>query len=331
MKKLLLLSLTLLACTMGFAQQTFNFTVFSMDGDAFTLILNGERMNTTPVTNIKVTDVVQPSNKVRVIFADQNKPPVEKTIYGEPGMEYSMEVKKNNKGEMVLRLVSQTSIAQAPPAPANQTVIVWGQPQPAATTTTVVEETVTTTTVGTTTNVGTTSTGTSDNFNMSMNVGGVSMDVNVNASENGMNTNMGVTDGMGGATTTQTSTTVVTTTTSGTTSGTTPVVTSQPVATSGCVYGMDASSFQSAKNSISSKTFEDSKITTAKQALKSNCMTSAQIKEVMGLFTYEESKLDFAKFAYSYCVDPQNYYLVNDAFGFETSIEELDSYIQSTR
>jgi hypothetical protein len=47
----------------------------------------------------------------------------------------------------------------------------------------------------------------------------------------------------------------------------------------------------------------------------------------MLLFTFENNRLDFAKFAYAYTFDTGNYYLVNDAFTFETSIDELNAYI----
>ena len=56
---------------------------------------------------------------------------------------------------------------------------------------------------------------------------------------------------------------------------------------------------------------------------------ASQVKEVMGLFSFEESKLEFAKFAYDRTTDKNNYYIVNDAFDFEASIEALDNYIKS--
>ncbi len=44
----------------------------------------------------------------------------------------------------------------------------------------------------------------------------------------------------------------------------------------------------------------------------------AQVKEIMGVFSFENTKLDFAKAAYSYVYDKQNYYELSDAFSFET-------------
>jgi hypothetical protein len=82
------------------------------------------------------------------------------------------------------------------------------------------------------------------------------------------------------------------------------------------------------RSTIESSSFEDSKMTVAKQATRSKCMTAAQIKQIMGLFTFEESKLDYAKFAYDYCYDVDNYYILNDAFTFSSSIDELNDFIE---
>jgi len=89
--------------------------------------------------------------------------------------------------------------------------------------------------------------------------------------------------------------------------------------------------FSNVKNSISSKAFEDSKYTIAKQVLNSNCLLTNQVKEIMLLFSFEETRLDFAKFAYGRTYDIGNYYQLNDAFTFESTIDELNEYIESFR
>lgn len=37
----------------------------------------------------------------------------------------------------------------------------------------------------------------------------------------------------------------------------------------------------------------------------------------------------FAKFAYEYCFDQDNYFQVNNAFEFEMTIDELNEYLES--
>ncbi len=97
--------------------------------------------------------------------------------------------------------------------------------------------------------------------------------------------------------------------------------------TVGCPSPMGRIDFDSFKSSVSSKPFEENKLAIAKQVLNNNCLTSAEVKETMGLFSFENSKLDFAKCAYGHTYDVNNYYKVNDAFQFSSSIDDLNAYI----
>ena len=152
----------------------------------------------------------------------------------------------------------------------------------------------------------TTTTGPGENINVGVNVGGTDMGV-------GINVNSG---------NTTTTTTTTTQTISGHPGG--QVV----VADDGC-YAMAQRDFAQALASIQNKTFDDSKLTLARQIAKNNCLTAAQITQIMQQLTYEEDKLDFAKFAYPLSFDPENYWKVNSAREFESTIEELDEYIVS--
>jgi hypothetical protein len=46
------------------------------------------------------------------------------------------------------------------------------------------------------------------------------------------------------------------------------------------------------------------------------------------MFDFEDTRLDFAKFAWEYVYDKDNYYLVNDAFEFELTIDELNEFLE---
>jgi hypothetical protein len=96
----------------------------------------------------------------------------------------------------------------------------------------------------------------------------------------------------------------------------------------GCPYPITDLDFENVKQNISEKSFEESKLKIAKQVTSSNCLFASEVKEIMDLFSFEKSKVDFAKFAYKYTYDVSNYYKVNDAFSFESSINELAEYIQ---
>lgn len=99
----------------------------------------------------------------------------------------------------------------------------------------------------------------------------------------------------------------------------------------GCPRPMEPHSFGQALESISSKSFESSKLTIAKQIVGSNCLLCRQVREIMKLFTFESNRLEFAKYAYKYTWDINNYFLLNDAFEFESSIEELNRFISSRK
>lgn len=295
-----------------FAQLS-NLILFAEQGERFTVILNGIKQNANPETNVKITGLNADSYKLKVIFQDQKIGDMDKNIFfATKGNEYTYTIKKNNKGVYTLRYVSEVSVMQAPPVSNGQTTIVYTTVPPPANSTVTYTET-------TTTNVNGNPNGGS--VSMGVNVDGVNLNMNVNVNDPNVNTN---------TTTSYTTTTTTTTTTNG---NNTPV-NNQPVVyvpgysgPIGCPYPMSQYDFEGAKNSIVSKNFEDSKLTIAKQIVGANCMLSSQVREIMKLFDFEDTKLQFAKFAYNKTYDIGNYYKLNDAFQFESSIDELNSYI----
>jgi len=60
-------------------------------------------------------------------------------------------------------------------------------------------------------------------------------------------------------------------------------------------------------------------------------MTSSQVAELLKSFDFEQSRLDFAKFAYGHTFDIGNYFMVNNAFDFPSSVDELNAYIRGGR
>lgn len=83
------------------------------------------------------------------------------------------------------------------------------------------------------------------------------------------------------------------------------------------------------KSSINNASFDNTKITLAKQVLSAKkCFLVSQIKEILQLFSFESSKLEVAKYAYDYCSDKSNYYQVNDVFSFSSSKDDLTKYVQ---
>ena len=94
---------------------------------------------------------------------------------------------------------------------------------------------------------------------------------------------------------------------------------------------MGSHAFDEALESISSKTFAGTKLTIAKQVVSANCLKCKQVKEIMKQFTFESDRLEFAKYAYQYTWDINNYFLLNDAFEFESSVDDLNRFINSRK
>ena len=85
--------------------------------------------------------------------------------------------------------------------------------------------------------------------------------------------------------------------------------------------------FEDAKRTIEKADFEQTKLTIAKQIVASELMTARQLAEIARLFDFENTKLEFLKYAYPYCYDQNKYYIVNDVFTFSSSVDELNEFI----
>lgn len=307
MKKILAsLFCTFITVQIAFAQNN-TLIVYSQDGLKFSVVLNGIKQNTQPETNVKITGLNAPNYQVKIIF-NSKTPDIDQNVYLVDGgvetsnTEYSYAI-KNVKGKYKLRFNSIAPIAEVADAGAviNQTTYSY----------TPVERTTIVTTTSNPTG--------GNNANFGMNLNGINMSVNVND----MNSNGGA---MGTTTTTTT-----TTYGNGGSMGNAGNVYVLPGYNGiyGCPYPMNPMDFESAKASIKAKSFDDSKLTMAKQIIGSNCMLSSQIKELMLLLSFESNRLDLAKFAWHHNLDKGNYFKLNDAFTFESSIDELNQYIQT--
>lgn len=97
----------------------------------------------------------------------------------------------------------------------------------------------------------------------------------------------------------------------------------------GCYAPLEDYKFQKLLSVINSKSFETTKLNMAKQSCGNKCFRVSQICEIIRLFSFESSKLEFAKYAYHYCFDIDNYFQVNEEFTFEASADELNEYIKT--
>lgn len=292
MKKALLFTIMLACILFSYAQNTANLVIFTPQGERFQLVINGLLQNETPKTNVKVEGINALNVVAKVLFEDATIPPLDiPAIYLTFGTEATYEVRKNTKGtKYVLRPVSSVPIPAGGSA-----VVVNPNPSPAPQT--------------------------NPKPTPNTNPSGVSINVNLGGNTAGIS----ITDnGMGG-----------TTTNNGGANGSpnhNPDWNNNQVTTTtmGCNGAMPNAQFSGIKAAVEKQTFKDQKMTLLKQGVEANgCISAAQAKEFIKLFSFESDKVEVAKYCYSKCFDYNNYYQVNDAFGFSSSVDELNTYIAS--
>ncbi|TDP59440.1 DUF4476 domain-containing protein [Flavobacterium dankookense] len=288
-------------------------TIFSEDGDRFTLILNGEVINDTPQTNLRVEDLNQPYYNAKIRFEDKTLADVSKNnlmiadvdgIFSD--VTYKIRRDKNNKTKMKLNYFSSIPVQPDFIPASNVHVIHYGQPRPVATQQVITQPVggVSQTTTTTTTQTGGT------NVGVGVNVGGINMGISIN-------------DGMGTGVVTQTTTT--------TTNHSNTVIVDHDEPVRGCNGRscMTSGNFNAALATIKQQSFEDTQLKTAKQVITANCLNVDQIIQIANTFSFEDNKLAFAKFAYDYCIEPRNYFKLNGIFSFSSNVDELSDYVQS--
>lgn len=80
--------------------------------------------------------------------------------------------------------------------------------------------------------------------------------------------------------------------------------------------------------SMRRKSFDNAKLDIAKQALSNQLILAEDAKKIMQQFTFENNRLDFAKYVYDKVYDQQNFYRIYDAFEFDSSINEMQRWLK---
>jgi len=328
------------------------FEIFSENGDPFILIMNGIQQNSQAQSNVKALNMPMSSYKIRIIFKNaelgalndqvnldyashqtyaikqkkiSNLQKNLKSVSNNVALELSLKTEgeaaakqaqiENENSRFVIKMISKVPLMNEPALVNNysQAALMPTNPQVTSSTaapsqkTTVVQQS-------------TTSTGNSPNVSSNKNAN-ISMNINLNG---GINSSSSYTE--------TSTTTVHTTNVAQSPSQQTNVyVLPGYSGPTGCPWPMSDNDFANAKNSVNSKSFEETKLTMAKQIFDHNCLLSSQVRDIITTFDFEATKLEFAKYAYGRTFDIGNYYKVNDVFDFESSISELNAYINNYR
>ncbi len=89
--------------------------------------------------------------------------------------------------------------------------------------------------------------------------------------------------------------------------------------------------FEALKARIRQNTFDKKRVETAKNLTKQNVLSSNQVVEIVQLITSDNNRLDYAKFAYDYVSDRENYMIVVESMAFDSSKKELQRYLDANR
>lgn len=324
-KKLLLL-ITCFFIQVLFSQN--DIVVFNDGNEKFYLYINGVKQNADPETNVRVSNIKQPWVKIKVVFVDNKRIP---DLMANAQFMWEGEEKKS--WEFVYQIVNKTGKYKIKPYsaapitnnyPESQTTVNYSssEVQPATSSSTPAQssQTVSSTTVVTTSVPANANSDGTANINISISPVGAGIHIQDGISSTNSNA---------GYTTSVVSTTVLSSSSSASGVSSPSPVSSQQQPSQPSISKCVASEkeFEGIKKNISSKSFEDSKLTIAKQISDSKCLKSIQVRDIMKLFSFEETRLEFAKYAYNKVIDKESYYQVNDAFQFENSIEELNESI----
>lgn len=287
----------ILPCT-GLLAQSADLVVFSEAGELFTLVVDGQERNQAPASRVVATGIRNTTPQVLVRFAGQAGGELKQNAWMEPGLEYTFRITTNRKGERVFRMqgtAPQGTAAAA--APSERTRPVDFQDDPVLT-------------------------------------DGAAVDPNEqdrrppapvsdrtrsqprlrpHAVRNSQLTGSFAQGHRVSAN-----------------NGNTPYHMPGYTGPVGCAQApLTSAEFEGMLTAVGDKAFEDARMSTAKTTANNRCFTAEQVKQLMDLFHFEDSRLDFAKFAYDRTHDIGNYHKVKEAFRFESSVEELDKYIRS--
>lgn len=90
---------------------------------------------------------------------------------------------------------------------------------------------------------------------------------------------------------------------------------------------MSSNDFAKAKEVLRQISFDNTRLETMKTMLNNNYFTTNQVIEIAELLVFEQNKLNWVKAAYRNTIDKNNYFRVSSIFDFDSSIAEVNNFI----
>jgi len=343
MKKILFTSLFLLAAICLNAQYSL-LTVFSDEGEEFYLYVNGKKMNEQAQSRVEFIKLENDYQKIKVVGTGGANITVSKQVPAKDfdgnycKMTYCL--KKNRRGDYKLREYDVTALPKeevAQRAQPVQTKVVVVEEKPEKKTVTKTEETVSVSVSANNKNSASLNVSADDDkvslsINVSENTKSENVSVSFSASESSVSGSIQVTESSQETVVIETSSS-----SSSSNSGETKKVEVVEVVSPlpgysgkvGCDNLINDSEYDDIAAAIKNNDFEETKFTVAKDIVSKKCIQAKHVHDIMKLFDHEDTRLRFAKFAYTYTYDQDDYYKVYKAFDFELTIDDLKAYIDN--
>ncbi|MBK9284664.1 MAG: DUF4476 domain-containing protein [Sphingobacteriaceae bacterium] len=92
------------------------------------------------------------------------------------------------------------------------------------------------------------------------------------------------------------------------------------------VTAMDAADFNERLNAVKREHFDRERLDKAKMVFAEENFSTSQVCTAMKVFSFDDAKVDFAKFAWHKTIDRKNFYKTHDQLSFGSNKKELSDY-----
>lgn len=321
--RLFLLSSFFLISNLTFSQKV-NLVIFSEDGDRFFAFVNGIRQNDKAESNVKVTDLTT-NVSLRIEFEDKALPQLKQNMTLERGFEHTAKIKRDMKKQLKLLYFGQIPLEES--TNNNVPVVAYHTLENSADENYNNSSQIVNDNTYNSTKTSTQLTNTNQNPNdvsININIGGTGLNMNLN----GLNNNQNIKTTSSTAVSSSSSSNYNEPRKTNNVSSSNQIQAERNTNISICKSSMTSANFIKMKQSVESKPFSDTKMSTAKVAIKNSCLSANQIIEICKLFSMDEDKLAFAKYAYDYCIDKANYYQIGDIFSFSSTTDDFNEFLE---
>lgn len=89
--------------------------------------------------------------------------------------------------------------------------------------------------------------------------------------------------------------------------------------------------FRRKHEEVKSKSFDDDKMERIKEAFEYDNLKTDQVIELMKLFSFDDKRMETAKFCYKKTVDKENFYKTYDQFSFSTYKTQMKDWVNKNK